>query len=321
MVSPSQRVPEAHHYVPRFYLKGFAHQKELWVYQKGKPPRPSRPKDEAQRDNYYTIQDSGGQPTVAIERLFSKIESVVAPTFRRIANPQFTMSSREVEELFSFVALTFVRVPSFRDYTNRICEEWLKTTMQRNAVDPAKFAAECKEMEIKSGKSLGDLEQLRSAILKGDWDITQKSSAFNLESVLRSGKRISDILLNEYRHDIWYASNGSHFLTCDNPVVTIGPDSNGTAFVGMGFGRKDVEVIFPLNKRACLNLKRRGAESKIEVPKKIVEQTNRLMMHVADQYVFGGVGHKRTARLFDQYGSKLRYGVNAFVPKYPTPIK
>src|SRR5947209_17314037 len=53
MSGSSNSLPSAHHYLPRFYLKGFTEKKQLWVYEKGKPPRASKPKYEAQRENYY----------------------------------------------------------------------------------------------------------------------------------------------------------------------------------------------------------------------------------------------------------------------------
>lgn len=314
MASPSEIVTEAHHYIPRFYLKGFTQNKQLWVYEKGKVPRASKPKDEAQRNNYYMVHDAVGHAPDSVERMLSKIESIVAPTFRRLANPQFEMGQREIEELYSFVALTFVRVPSFRDYMNRAFEKWLKHRMQRKAADAAAFVAQCKEMEAKTGKTLGDHEKLRLAILKGNYELEQKSAGFNLAQVFTSGMGISDMLLNEYKHDLWYAPAGLYYMTCDNPVVTIHPDSDGTAFVGMGFGWRKVEVIFPLNKRVCLRLRRGAREQKLEVSERKVDQINQLMMHVADQFLYASTGYRRTARLFDQWGSKVKYGENAFVP-------
>lgn len=318
MISPPETLTEAHHYIPRFYLKGFTESKQLWVYEKGKAPRASKPKDEAQRDNYYMVHDAAGHGPDSVERMLSKIESIVAPTFRRLANPQFEMDQRETEELYSFVALTFVRVPSFRDYVNRTFAKWLKDRMQRKAADAAAFAAECIDMEAKTGKTLGDHEKLRLAILKGDYDLEQKSVGFNLGQVFTSGIKIGNILLSEYKHDLWYAPTGLYYMTCDNPVVTVKPDSDGKAFVGMGFGWRTVEVIFPLNKRVCLRLRRGAREQKLEVSESKVSQINQLMMHVAHQFLYAPMGYRRTARLFDQWGSKVKYGENAFVPS-PAP--
>lgn len=47
-------VQAEHHYVPKFYLKGFTGRNGvLSVHERHKPPRASKPKDEANRENYY----------------------------------------------------------------------------------------------------------------------------------------------------------------------------------------------------------------------------------------------------------------------------
>ncbi len=48
----------AQHYVPKFYLKGFTDKAgALWVYERHKSLRESKPKHEANRPDYYTIKD------------------------------------------------------------------------------------------------------------------------------------------------------------------------------------------------------------------------------------------------------------------------
>jgi len=124
-----------------------------------------------------------------------------------------------------------------------------------------------------------------------------------------------EILLREYRHDIWYAPADMFFMTCDNPVVTIRPTNDGTAFVGMGFGWPDTEVLFPLNKRSCLSLARRCREEKAEISKRRVTQINDMMMFAAQQYLYAPRGYRRISRLFDERGRKIKYGENAFMSR------
>ena len=65
-----------HHYVPKFYLKGFMdRQQVLWVYEKGQnAPRASNPKQEGHRENYYTFTDRD-TPDDSTEKMLSKAES------------------------------------------------------------------------------------------------------------------------------------------------------------------------------------------------------------------------------------------------------
>jgi hypothetical protein len=51
---------KAQHYIPKFYLKGFTDkQGALWVCERFKPMRKSKPKEEAHRPDYYTHADLG----------------------------------------------------------------------------------------------------------------------------------------------------------------------------------------------------------------------------------------------------------------------
>jgi hypothetical protein len=101
-----------HHYVPKFYLKGFTdNHKKLWVYEKGtNAPRESKPKKEGHRPNYYVFTE-GGRPNDSAEDMLKKVESIVSSTVRKLANPEFEMNEDERASLYAFSALTFVRVP------------------------------------------------------------------------------------------------------------------------------------------------------------------------------------------------------------------
>jgi Protein of unknown function (DUF4238) len=49
---------KAQHYIPKFYLKGFTgKQGSLWVCERFKGIRESKPKKEAHRPDYYTVSD------------------------------------------------------------------------------------------------------------------------------------------------------------------------------------------------------------------------------------------------------------------------
>src|SRR5690242_7796122 len=77
------------HYIPKFYLKGFADsQQRLYVYERGKTFRQSKPKAEAHRPDYYTHTEEGARDTTAEDNL-KVVESRVAPILRKLASPEF----------------------------------------------------------------------------------------------------------------------------------------------------------------------------------------------------------------------------------------
>jgi len=308
-----------HHYVPEFYLKGFMDKKHvLWVYEKGtNAPRPSTPKQEGHRENYYTFTDRGYADDSA-EKMLSRAESMVAPTIRKLANPQFKMTDKQRSELYSFVALMFVRVPAYREFLDDQAGRMMKAFGQKKARDKEEFYAGLRQYESETGKPLGmDPEKLREFAMSDRYTVKQMSVAFNLQFALRACITIAEILDREYSDDVLYAPAGQFFLTCDNPIVTLGPGTDGQATIGMGFAWPQTEVVFPLNKRACMILSRRGQRQQIAASESRTKQINDLMMVVAQRYVYGPVGFRRLSRVFNERGPKIRYGENAFMSEAP----
>ena len=120
--------------------------------------------------------------------------------------------------------------------------------------------------------------------------------------------------LAHYGHEVLYAPEGEFFLTSDSPVLTLQPDGAGQANIGMGFGWPGVEVYFPLNKRACLRMKRGIGPSAVGITSRSIAQINRITMVNATRYLYSSEGYRRISRLFDQWGSKIVPGTNAFLP-------
>jgi hypothetical protein len=303
-----------HHYVPKFYLKGFTDKRgALWVYEHGvNAPRQSKPKHQGHRANYYTFDDRG-QPDASTEKVLSRAESVVAHTFRKLANPQFTMTEKERSELYSFVALMFVRVPAYREYIDNLASRMMKAHSQSIARDRDKFYAMIRQYEAETGHSLGDPEELRKFAAGNDYTVTQRSAGFNILLALQSFLDLAAILEAEYRHDVLYAPKDSNFVACDNPVICIEPGTDGKAWVGMGIGRPRTEVILPLNKRACLILRRSAKGQRVLATESFTEQINNMTMRAAQKYIYASRGYRRLARIFNERGCKIKYGENAFL--------
>jgi Protein of unknown function (DUF4238) len=173
-----------------------------------------------------------------------------------------------------------------------------------------------KQWESQTGINIGNYEEMRQFFLKGEYDVTQRSAGYNMSVAFESCEKVMDILLREYSYGIWYAPGEKLFMTCDNPIVTIRPMPDGKAFMGMGFGWKDTEVLFPLNKRACLIMSRHGTEEREVATDRRTDQVNNIIMHCAQKYLYAPKRYKRISRLFDEIGCKQKYGENAFMSRF-----
>src|SRR2546423_814977 len=138
MASPAPAT-KAQHYIPKFYLKGFADkQGALWVYEKFKPLRKSKPKHEAHHPDYYTHAEDGERDETA-EDVLKKVESQVAPVILKLANPQYVLTPKTAGDLVLFVAFMFARVPSWREHLDKITAEIARVKQLSTARDKQKF--------------------------------------------------------------------------------------------------------------------------------------------------------------------------------------
>jgi hypothetical protein len=119
MLKPDNLPPSearTQHYIPKFYLKGFTDQKgRLWVYEKFKALRQSRPKDEAHKPDYYAHTERGQRDETA-EQILQRIESKAAPIVVKLANRHFKPTIEQMGHVYFFIAAMFARVPRWRDF-------------------------------------------------------------------------------------------------------------------------------------------------------------------------------------------------------------
>lgn len=275
---------KAQHYIPRFYLKGFTDkQGTLWVCEKFKPIRASKPKEEAHRPDYYTHSERGHRDETAEDAL-ETIESKAAPIVRKLANPQYVLMPENAAHVIMFVAFMFARVPSWRENLDDLAARLAMKRLQEAASDRERFHQTCIELENAKGKSLDvDFEQLRQNILDKKFDIKQGSVAFNLGSMFLSGFDIAKQLAT-MGYQALCAPEGKFFVTSDAPVYTLQPDGQGQATIGMGFGHPNIEVYFPLHKRACFRLKTGIKPMARIVEPERVDQINSITMATATKF-------------------------------------
>jgi hypothetical protein len=306
------------HYIPKFYLKGFTDKdKNLWVYEKHKPLRQSTPKNEAHRPDYYTLNENDADKDV-VERELSRIESLAAPIVRKLVTPQYVLTPENAGNLLLFAAFMFARVPAWRENLDKVAAQTMKRLHVSFARDKEAFHRICAKVASEKGSEFSDFEGLRELVLRDDYELVQMSSSFNLGAMITSATGVAK-LIAQFGYRALYAPVGKSFFTSDAPVFTIGPDNSGIPCLGMGFDRPHVSVIFPLNKRACLCLKR-GIEPRAELANAHqVDEINRLTMMTATNFLYSSERSRRTSRLFDERGCVVRAGKNAFMTNGPPP--
>jgi hypothetical protein len=288
----------------------------LWVYKRGVAPSASTPKKAANRPDFYKLKHPNEQP-MAAEQAIAEAECRIAPTVRKIGNPSFVPTPEHQDDLLIFVALTFVRVPAYLNFIEAQRNKWTKELAIRTAKDKAGFGETWASFR-KNYQTDEDEETTRQFILRGEYVISQKNRDEVIGQMFRSMQTVANTLFRDFGCEVWEAPVGHHFLTSDNPVLTLrAQDGGGSATFGVGFGRPHTEVVMPLNKRCCLHLARNVSWRRLKIGVDQCEHVNRAVMGAATELAFGPIGTRRQGRLFDQFGCKMKYGENAFVAPGP----
>lgn len=313
---PMQR-PRANHYVPQFYLGGFADpqrsagskKRRLWVYERGKSPRLSTPENEAFENDFYAFEDVFGERH-SIEGQISQIESRAAPVLRKSSDPDHLFSERERYEMSLFVSLMFVRGQMGRELISRSLGLAMKKQLQQMADNGPHFKGLWERR--RKGAAGPSSEEARDFILGGDYEVLQKDVGFNLRIMVEAWDHLSPILFC-MGWQILHTQGPESFVASDNPVISLIPEKYGRAGFGTGFAWPNTEVYFPLHARACLRMGERVLESTADVRAAQVRQINRGVALSARRFLFASERSQKLAAMFDKVGCKLTYGVNAFV--------
>jgi Protein of unknown function (DUF4238) len=307
---------QAQHYIPKFYLKGFADKSgALWVYERHKPLRESKPKYEANRPDYYAVKDDPQHADV-IERELARLESVAAPIIRKMTTGQFVPTPVNIADLLLFVAFMFARVPVWRENLDKVAAQTAKKLHKGFASDKEAFHKICMKIATEKGMAEFDWESMRQDILSDSYELVQTSESFNLSAMFTSANSLAR-LLSHFQYQLWLAPEGRTFYTSDAPVFTLGPDASGVQSLGMGFDWPEVAAFFPVNKRACLYLKRGIWCGAMPASPERVDRVNRLVMMTASTFLYSSERFRRTSRLFNEYGCVMRAGENAYMTTEP----
>lgn len=279
-----------HHYLPQYYLKGFTETKDniIWAYEKG-----TGNKFSTQIKSMANISDFYSKETE--QYLADDIEMPANAVLDKIRSGH--LINDDDKNIFAeYMAVMWKRVPRAKDDLKKMAPRLVERISKR---------------------------------LNSDLDSLIKEEPHNLELIEKRRKEIDDILAiyaTNPPKDIWLdnmppertprivetikAMNWSFwefnhqpvFLTCDNPMFY---------FTGMGVGKPDSEISFPISSNIVL-----WATWRVDLPRKfikastqIVKEFNRRTVDNASRYIF----HSRDEYWIESFIKKGRWQLNRIV--------
>ncbi|MCX5846462.1 MAG: DUF4238 domain-containing protein [Deltaproteobacteria bacterium] len=279
-----------HHYLPQYYLKGFTESEDnmLWAYEKGTGTKfNTQIKGLANITNFYSED---------IEQyLANDIEGPANTVLDKIRS-RHQINDDDKYIFAEYMAVMWKRVPR--------AKEDLKKMAPRLADGIAK------KMSADLGNILDDKPEKAEFLEKRKREIDDILATYAvdppkeiwLENIPpeRTPRIVETIKAMTWV--FWEFDQQPVFLTCDNPVFY---------FTGMGVGRRDSEISFPISSHVVL-----WATWRIDLPRnfiqastQVVKEMNRRTVHNASRYVF----HSRDERWIIPFIKKKNWKLNRIV--------
>ena len=112
-----------HHYVPQFWLRGFADSNGQIYAWDGQKVRTAASNKIMQSDWLYTLFDNAWQPSNALEDELARIEGIVAPLFVNLSAPTASPTATDRQKICDFLALQACRHPDIMKRGHRRARE------------------------------------------------------------------------------------------------------------------------------------------------------------------------------------------------------
>ena len=309
-------IPRSHHYVPAFYLEGFADplaskqgtKPILWVYERGREIRKSSPHNEGHERDFYAYE-ADGRMHHDLEFALSQVESIAAPILKRLGDEGFSFAHLDKRNVSSFVAVMFLRGPAGRTLLEKSAESSIRTIAQRNVKDGEKFEAAYEKFKEGSDVKVSR-EEIQDFVLGDAFRV--KIPRIRLLSLMKECMLHVGGRLAEMNCQIWHSDGRESFLTSDNPVFSVLRQSDDKVSIGWGLALPGVEVFFPVSARTCLRFGGRVRDGLEMVQARSVRTVNRMTMISARRFVYAPWRSAKTVKLFDKIGGRIRYDRDVF---------
>ena len=311
--------PRQHHYVPRFYLNGFAdpnilkreRREAIWVYERGKTPRRSSPKNEAKQRDFYSYSNNGVRDT-RVEQWFSELEQNVSPIIDSLMKDRRNVTEAEKAWLALFAGTMQTRTPANRRLSTKRIDPLVTKIMHDAATDTAtfqRFVNENSDQTYMGNFDVSDTEQveaLRQAILSGRSDEISHDPNYELFSLVEVGKKVGALLF-EMNWQIIYCESQEYFLTSDDPLTSWVLDVTANRLhLREGVDRPGANVWLPLCRGICLRMSKDCAPAGVgRWVDSGIRYVNKAIVMCADRWVYASKRSRKIKDLFDKKGGKF----------------
>ncbi|MDP2895453.1 MAG: DUF4238 domain-containing protein [bacterium] len=245
-----------HHFLPRFYLKGFTDpdaDKEpepyAWVYTLSKSEWKKRaPKNIATQNELYSYTDEKGGRNDDLEKILSLAEAQMAKLLTTRIQGRQQLDPQNLETMSYFLALMSTRLPGYLDQWSDFLAGIAKSTLDLLLSHPAAFEAERRRYEQETGKRLPEGFGSERVDLKNLKFVPKKPLV--LMAALAPINMMASILF-KMSWTFFTAPRDGGFVTSDYPFCAYNPDLEGSPY-GPGLAHKRTTMTLPLSAQVAV---------------------------------------------------------------------
>jgi hypothetical protein len=306
------------HIIPRFYLEQFATKRRgkpgnVWVYEKGRLPRPSSTKAQGYENGYFAFVHPNGTRDESFETQLAELEARCNDELFCAKSPLFDLRSLIHRTTLAFyIGLLFARSTSRRKFS---AGNWAKmqepfSQLEFNDEYVQDTAAHFTE---RSGEMVTP-EQVRQMIRVQTASFREKEMTGNtfIKDLLFHAETLKAELVPRM-WQVWEAPIGVEFVTSDNPVVTFVRLKEDLWHPGHGTRRPGVVVALPLASTACLTVGFAGDPEFKQVEAATVKRMNEVVVSCSDRFAYSKTKSQEISDMVDTIGGWSVPGKTAFI--------
>ncbi|MCK4564174.1 MAG: DUF4238 domain-containing protein [Verrucomicrobia bacterium] len=214
--------PKRHHYLPQFYLRFFARNKLLWIYDRELNEfRKQPPINTTVKKHYYAIEQEDGEKNLELEKHLADIEGKAKGIISKLVAKEYITDEEKIT--FSvFLAYMNFRVPDFEKSVNKFQESILRRANALMFSDEKHAQATLDQYKKDTGD---DIEISATELVE-----FQKNGNYEIQTHRNESLRIMVEITAEMAKyfslmdwGIHHAPKGTAFITTDNPFLLTPP--------------------------------------------------------------------------------------------------
>ncbi len=290
-----EQIKKKHHYIPKFYLKGFANSESncLWVYEKGNLEiRQSSPINEGYQKFYHAfLTEDGNRDTNTIENYLEKIEANTAELLDSIHRRE-RVTDQIKKELALFISFMLTRVPLFRSEIEKMADKHINHVGLDDAITNFKQSIEAFENELGIELNISENDFINLPSNRG--------SVLSLAHMFSIAHNYFPKLLN-LKWRFLFSTPNYKYVTSDNPIYCYSPSASG-ALEHDDFFNDDLEITIPLSREVSLLAKRHNIQTGYgDAQKQTIKSINKRTIISAKSKVYSHIKSDSLNNIVQKY--------------------